>query len=230
MSNDEIGTVEVDFTQENVADVTYSRPQDKASFADKAVFTYTDSKSLDVDASHSSASNSSSAASKSGGMSASSSLTEVLTIDGDANASSSFAMTSQGLDKGSISQFAGSGSAAYLETLDVDYNKAASAGASMNCAEASNSSSASNSNCALKINAKADKSTTCSKESNRTCSKAAKANNHLVLLNQSQQAIQAVANVNSVASAVAVQSNLVSDIGVGGSIAQSNAATVVSGI
>ena len=55
------------------------------------------------------------------------------------------------------------------------------------------------------------------------------ANNHILLDETSQQNIQAVSNLNAVASGVAIQTNVASNVGVNGSITQSNAGSVQSG-
>jgi len=55
-------------------------------------------------------------------------------------------------------------------------------------------------------------------------------NNHIDLEDTSQKNLQAVSNLNSVASGAAIQTNITSNVGVGGTITQSNLATVVSGL
>ena len=54
-------------------------------------------------------------------------------------------------------------------------------------------------------------------------------NNHLNLENGSQQALQAVSNVNVVGSGAAVQTNLASNVGVNGTITHINISSVVNG-
>jgi len=55
-------------------------------------------------------------------------------------------------------------------------------------------------------------------------------NNHIFLTDTAQQLIKSISNLNSVGSAVAVQTNVAADVGVGGSILHSNTATAVNGL
>lgn len=117
----------------------------------------------------------------------------------------------------------------------VDYDKVIVAGGSSSAAGAasassaktlatrceSSSSSASNSQAA---NMKANETETV------TTSRNAKgANNHILLDQTSQQSINAVSNLNAVASGAAVQNNIASNVGVSGTITHVNSAAVRSG-
>ncbi len=55
-------------------------------------------------------------------------------------------------------------------------------------------------------------------------------NNHINLEDNSQQLLQAVSNLNAVGSGAAVQTNIASNVGVGGTITHVNVATVVNGL
>lgn len=55
-------------------------------------------------------------------------------------------------------------------------------------------------------------------------------NNHLDLEDSSQQALQAVSNLNAVGSGAAMQTNIASNVGVSGTITHVNVATVVNGL
>jgi len=110
----------------------------------------------------------------------------------------------------------------YDKDIDYSKNKSASSSHSKNLTKTYNSASFFKAGFEKSIK-KGEKSESSSRNNHGE-------NNHINLEDHSQQFLQAVSNLNSVGSAAAVQTNIASNVGVGGSITHSNIATVVNGL
>ncbi|MDD5730342.1 MAG: hypothetical protein PHN57_04375 [Candidatus Omnitrophica bacterium] len=170
----------------------------------------------------------------------------------DSSASSSFAAASADgsskafnlLETNDVTGSAATSSAAVGKTIGVsslaanlliDYDKI------ITDEEASSSSSSASASCdkSLDIQAAENCATTaahleketelCKLDTSKTTRSSKGVNNHIALLENSQQSIKAVSNLNAVGAGAAVQTNIASNVGVNGSISHVNSATVSSG-
>lgn len=213
----------------NVANLTNYRPA--SSSAESSVVTSTvssSSKATSGSASEASktlnaSSNSNAASSSSASSGAALNYDEELSVLGNLNGTSK-EIGKNGITGGTI-----------VGSLVVDYDKEITATASA----ASASASAESKTCALTAAEQSASSSYATEESSTSTVNTTEtshetrdskgANNHILLDAASQQNIQAVSNLNAVASGVAVQNNIASNVGVSGSISGSNTATVSSG-
>ncbi|MFA5038822.1 MAG: hypothetical protein WC732_03990 [Candidatus Omnitrophota bacterium] len=223
-------TNNVGVNQSNDANITYHRPSETESFNKLETFSLQDNweKDFTVQAAEDLAINASSSEAKAA--SASYAAGKVLTIDENCNIAASLAASSENEGKSYEDESALAASLAVVKTFDLDLNEteSASAACSANEAKAFGLSK-------TKTTMVAKSEGECiginkSKEITHESKKACGANNHISLEDDSQTLIKAVSNLNAVASGVAVQSNVASNVGVSGTITQSNVATVVAGL
>ncbi|MCM8775677.1 MAG: hypothetical protein NC930_04930, partial [Candidatus Omnitrophica bacterium] len=145
------------------------------------------------------------------------------------NYTGSLAESSQILDKGAIGQ----SNIAAAELLDYDNVVSDAASSSSSSASSKNARTVITGSALMSSSSTASDSQSSlvtSKTQSSTATRNSKgANNHLALLNTSQKNIQAISNLNAVASGAAIQTNVTSNMGVSGTVSNSNVASVQSG-
>jgi hypothetical protein len=222
-------TANVAVSQSNEANLTNYRPADSAT---------TTSRSSTLEGSVSSTYSQSNSAEAMGmnmqsGQSASSSAAASAAESLAYNETLDIAGSSAGSDKTIDKNGLGGGS--FASALVVDYDKVIAASKTAASASASESSAtaASAMQCVKESSSVSGSETetlSASESETVTTTRNAKgANNHILLDATSQQTMQVVSNLNAVASGAAVQNNIASNVGVGGSITHVNSATVSSG-
>jgi hypothetical protein len=230
----------------NIANITNYAPADEMKMTHKETMTashtsrteITESSSESCEIGGSSSSSETSSSSSSSGGSASAGITETLFIDANYTSSSSSSLSGETEDKSGETELDGSSASASAGVFDLDYIKNASA--SISCEESSSESSGSSSSESFTASHTSSSQTsniadeTCSLTVEEECSIESRSNlgrnNHIDLEDVSQTNVQAVSNLNSVASGAAIQANISSNVGAAGTISQSNGATVVSGL
>ena len=222
----------------NIADITNYRPQDSGSFATKHTSTDIETISIASGSSESEACSLTLEESSSFGFgsSSSSSLGEALAYNlvETANANGSWADSGKDYGDKGLTKISSVGGFLYdydkVETLsatkaEAEASAVSGSGSARKLMEMAHSSSSSS-------NAMASGSSThtesCELSTSFRSSKGA--NNHILLDETSQQLLKVVSNLNAVGAGAAVQTNIASNVGVGGSITHMNSATVISGL
>jgi hypothetical protein len=222
-------TENVAINNANTADIKNYRPADSlaTSQSNSNLVTGTSSKSLTSSTGETFALNSALVDLQSSGSSSSSS--SALAWNETLDAAAAAAGSTKLIDKSGI------GGGVYASSATVDYDKiitasasaASAAQAARNLSSTMGATHESSSSTVDTLETSNTALTTSEQSSNARNAKGA--NNHILLDATSQQAIQAVSNLNAVASGAAVQTNVVSNMGVSGTIANSNTASVQSG-
>lgn len=107
---------------------------------------------------------------------------------------------------------------------DIDYNKTCSASESESASKTITLDIVKVEECSLTASESESHETSTTSRSNLS------ENNHITLEDVSQKSLMAVSNLNAVGSSAAMQTNVASDVGVGGIISQANTATAVNGL
>jgi len=222
-------TNNVAVTGNNEANLINYRPADSSSVTheDRSVLTHAASLSLSEEYSKSCELGFSNvyadASSGSASYSSSHNLLETL------NANEAFAGSTKEIGKSGI----GGASVAGVAVVDYDKIEVDSTAAAAACASSESETTLLNIAKAESAKATAQEAELCvvdvSSKDTVTTRSSQGANNHILLDATSQQTINAVSNLNSVASGAAVQTNIASNVGVSGSIGGVNTASVSSG-
>jgi len=234
-------TENVEVNQSNTANIANYNPSQSEGFAlshsATESFSLTEASSFEETISKESSSASSFAlASSSASADASAFVLDYdLNIVETLDAAAAAAWQSETEEKGSESETQG----AFAAVLDYDYNETETLDISK-----LHSSSDSSSNTIVKNEQESSsfslnfsgeesktitKSHTESKEISQSNRKDLSENNHIDLEDNSQTNLQVISNLNAVGSGVAIQNNIASNVGVSGTIIQSNTATVSNG-